>query len=67
MKVAVDSAVCQGHAQCQDAAPDVFEVRDDGVAHVRTPEIYDPEVIERVFNAANRCPVDAVVISDHSP
>jgi ferredoxin len=34
-RVTVDASRCEGHALCQAAAPDVFEVDDDGVARVR--------------------------------
>jgi ferredoxin len=63
MRVAVDRGLCQGHAQCEDAAPDVFEVRDDGLAHVLRPGTDDTDTIARVLDANRRCPVDAILLS----
>lgn len=63
MRVGVDLGLCQGHAQCEDAAPDVFEVRDDGLAHVLRESVGDVDSIARVRDASRRCPVDAVLLS----
>lgn len=63
MRVGVDLGLCQGHAQCEDAAPDVFVVRDDGLAHVLRESVDDTDSITRVRDANRRCPVDAVLLS----
>ena len=34
MKVVVDQKLCEGNMKCQEAAPDVFEVRDDDKSHL---------------------------------
>lgn len=60
MRIAVDRSLCQGHGQCQDAAPRAFEVDDEGLAVVLTPEVTDPEEIRMVEEAADRCPVQAI-------
>jgi ferredoxin len=61
MNIGVDRGLCQGHAQCEDAAPDVFQVRDDGYAHVLIDSTDDAAVIARVRDAGRRCPVDAIL------
>jgi ferredoxin len=59
MKVVVDRELCQGHGQCEQNAPEVFEVRDDGFAYVlRDPD--SPELLEKTRDASSRCPVDAI-------
>ncbi len=61
MRVTVDLGLCQGHAQCEDAAPEVFEVGDDALSHLRMqtpPEHLRP----RVEEAARRCPTEAIRI-----
>lgn len=62
IKVTVDLALCEGHAACQEVAPEVFEVRDDGFAHILLPVVVDPETIEKVQDAISLCPVDAIRI-----
>lgn len=60
MKVTVDLDVCEGHGQCEFAAPDVFEVTDDGSV------LYEAEPAEseraNVVKAAAVCPVRAIVV-----
>ncbi len=34
MKVVVDLKLCEGNMKCQEAAPEVFEVRDDDKSHL---------------------------------
>jgi ferredoxin len=59
MKVITDLGLCQGHAQCEDAAPEVFEVGDDALVHLRT-ENPPEEVRAKVENAVRWCPVKAI-------
>lgn len=53
----VDSDVCIGCGACVSVAPDVFEIGDDGKAHVKDPEGADEEEVKQ---AADVCPVDAI-------
>lgn len=63
MKAEIDLELCQGHGQCQEAAPKVFEVRDDGYAYLLAETIpADEEANAR--DAASRCPADAVLLTD---
>jgi ferredoxin len=66
VKIEVDHALCQGHGQCEDAAPSVFEVRADGLAYVLGAETQDADLTARVVDAQRRCPVDAILLSDRS-
>jgi Ferredoxin len=59
---AVDHDLCQGHGQCQEVAPAYFEVRDDGFAYVLR-EVDSAEGLERVQDAASRCPAEAISIT----
>ena len=62
IRVTVDAVRCEGHGLCQDSAPDVFEVDDEGVAHVRHDPV--PETLTRRAEAGVRvCPVAALRIS----
>jgi ferredoxin len=63
MKVEIDLSLCQGHGQCQEAAPKIFEVRDDGYAYVLVDTI-PAEEEANTRDGASRCPTDAIRITD---
>lgn len=60
MKVTVDLDLCEGHGQCEFAAPDVFEVTEDGSVDY----VAEPPEAERaaVVKAAAVCPVRAITL-----
>jgi ferredoxin len=59
MRVKVDHDNCDGYGKCQEAAPDVFELRDDDLSYVLVDEV--PEAsIENVRRAIKNCPKQAI-------
>ena len=60
-KVGVDLDLCESNALCMVAAPEVFEVRDDGFLYVLN-EHPGEELREKVRQAANGCPTGAITI-----
>ena len=63
MKVRVNHDVCEGHGKCANTAPEVFELRDDDLSHVKLAEI--PERLrESVEHAVRLCPRQAISIED---
>lgn len=62
MRVWVDEDACTGCGLCVDMCPSVFEL-DDGVAFVATGRVPEGEE-ERVEDAADECPVEAIVIEE---
>lgn len=63
MKIVIDLDLCEGHAQCEDAAPEVFRVNDEGLVEVlmeNPPEAFR----EKVEEAARRCPTEVITIVD---
>jgi ferredoxin len=61
-RITVDGSRCEGHGLCQAAAPDVFEVDDDGVARVRHDPV--PATLMSQAEAGVRvCPVAALTLS----
>lgn len=60
MKVAVDTAKCVGHARCHFAAPEAFDLDDDGYAVVIAT---DGVSAEDLRNAAESCPEQAITVS----
>ena len=63
MKVVIDQQLCEGNMRCQEAAPEVFDVRDDDKSHLLIEK--PPEAMrERLKLAARLCPRQAITISD---
>lgn len=62
VKISVDRDRCEGHAQCEAVAPDLFHVDDDGTLSYRYDrESLPPEHAEDAENAIMACPVMALV------
>lgn len=61
MKVIVDFDKCQSNALCMEAAPEVFEVRDDGFLYVLAEEPAE-ELRDKVAAAARVCPTGAITV-----
>lgn len=62
MKVIVDFDRCQSNALCMSAAPEVFEVRDDGFLYVLNEEPSE-ELRAKVDEAASLCPTQAITVT----
>lgn len=58
-----DFGACQGYANCVDAAPDTYDIDDDGVVVLLKQQITDDER-PRIEEAARSCPVSALLIED---
>jgi ferredoxin len=63
MKVQVDFDKCKSNAVCMRAAPEVFEVRDDGFLYVLQEEP-KAEQHKRVRAAAKGCPTGAITLEE---
>ena len=61
MRVVVDYDLCQSNALCMAAAPEVFEVRDDGFLYVLDENPSD-ELRSKVEAAARICPTQAITL-----
>ena len=60
MRVVVDEQLCQGHGMCEDAAPEVFRVRESADGTYSLVEILvtepDASLREKVEDAVRFCP-----------
>ena len=59
MKVVVDFDLCQSHGLCTQAAPEVFELRDDGFLYV-VNEAPGEELRKKLETAVRECPTGAI-------
>lgn len=63
MKVVVDFDRCESNALCMQAAPEIFEVRDDDFLYVLDEN--PPESLrDQVTEAARLCPKAAITVQD---
>jgi ferredoxin len=62
--IAVDRELCEGHAQCEIIAPEVFKVGDDDQSHAHLDPVPD-RLAGEVENAIAACPRGALSWSDH--
>jgi ferredoxin len=62
MNVCIDKGICVGCGNCAEICPELFEM-DDHLASVKIKSV--PEGLqEACMDAAESCPVDAVIIED---
>lgn len=61
--VKADFAACEGYANCVDAAPEVYDIDDEGVVVLLRQEITEEER-PRIEEAARSCPVNALTVED---
>lgn len=63
MKVKVDESTCTGCGVCADVCSDVFEMGDDNLSKVKTPDV--PAGCEdQVRDAAAQCPVTCIEVTE---
>jgi ferredoxin len=53
---------CVGHAQCAVAAPELWDVDDDGYAVTKIEGSVPPELEAKAIASANACPECAITI-----
>ena len=63
MKVEVDPDLCIGDGICTDICPDVFEMRDDDLAYVKTQGDVPADLEDCCKEACDACPVEAIKIT----
>jgi ferredoxin len=61
MRVIVDMSMCVGNGLCMVAAPEVFEVHDDGTLTL-LQERPSEELRQKVEEAARLCPTQAIFV-----
>ena len=61
LTIRVDELICVGFGDCVGVAPEVFVLNGDGTVDFRDVETAVPE---RLLEACQACPVDALTIVD---
>jgi ferredoxin len=64
MKIEWNRDRCVGHAQCVVAAPELWDVDDDGYAVTRTDFAVPPGLEGKARASADACPECAITIVD---
>ncbi|MGH3633730.1 MAG: ferredoxin [Mycobacterium sp.] len=59
--VEINRAACEGHGLCAQAAPEIYELDDDGYARLRVAEISESQHAG-AEEGARACPVVALTI-----
>lgn len=62
LRIRIDRLLCVGFGDCIDAAPDVFELAEDGIVTFTTRG--DDADRGRLIRACDVCPVDALSVFD---
>ena len=75
MKVWIDQDLCTGDGVCAEIAPDVFVMRDDGLAYVQEDghvfdnpggahglASFDEGLLDAVIESAEECPGECIYI-----
>ena len=59
IKITEECIACDA---CVDVCPEVFYMGDDGFAHAKEDEANKPELAEKIREAADSCPTEAIII-----
>ncbi|HEX3964460.1 MAG TPA: ferredoxin [Trebonia sp.] len=61
MKIEVNAALCSGHARCNAAAPEIYELDDSGFCAITTLDV-TPDQEAAAVRGAGACPERAITI-----
>lgn len=63
MKAKINHDECIGDGICEEICPEVFELRDDGLAYV-IEEDPDESLDDKIEEAVEECPTSAIIIEE---
>ena len=61
MRVHLDRARCEGHGVCEELAPEVYRLDDEGELEILTDPV-PPELAGKAQSGARLCPVAALSV-----
>lgn len=59
VRIVVDRPRCEGHGLCEDAAPELFRLDDDGELEILADRV-EGDRVRQAENAVRLCPVAAL-------
>lgn len=62
MRVRIEQEYCTGDGLCQDLCPDMFEMQDDGLAHVKQAGEVPTELEDAVLEAQTQCAGECIYV-----
>lgn len=66
LAVRVDQNKCCGFGFCWEIAEEIFQLADSGIAYTTT-ELVPDQLVTAVRQAQERCPQEAVLVSETTP
>ena len=75
MKVWIDQEQCTSSGLCEVISPEVFQIEDDGLAHLRGGDdaaagrrvyVVPPDLHDQVQEAADQCPGECIYLEESS-
>lgn len=63
MRPIINHEECIGDGICEEICPEVFELRDDGLAYVIDDEP-DTNLYDKIEEAVEECPTSAITIEE---
>jgi ferredoxin len=62
MNVRIEQEYCTGDGLCQDLCPEMFEMGDDGLAHVKLAGAVPTQLEDNVLEARDQCAGECIYI-----
>jgi ferredoxin len=62
MRVRIEQEYCTGDGLCQDLCPDMFELQDDGLAHLKQGGEVPTDLEDSVLDAQAQCPGECIYV-----
>ncbi len=62
MKVRIEREYCTGDGLCEELCPDIFELQDDGLAHLKQDGEVATDLEDGVLDAQAQCPGECIYV-----
>jgi ferredoxin len=62
MEAIVDQSLCVHYLACRSRLPRIFGIDSEGRTVVSERDVQDPELVEKLYEASEACPVLAIAL-----